>query len=724
MANIQLTDALGLVLDAQPAPFSSLLKYFQQLPLMHLCSDVLSKAAGFTLDQPALTAFSSGISFDKGVTAGPGGTSISISSGAHGSLELIQRTPAVVSLPDVLAADVNIAPDTCFLAFGIDASAGAAIGSDSGNLQFGIGPNEAIEIRNYQSFPLSQKISLLDAVRETVSHFTIPFNFDDLSSLPPGCIATVTGTGSLKFSGTANLLTVTNPLASASLPAPLPAPSVTAGGSVQVGAKVELHSTYQICARNVAPGRVELGWYRESGSEFDITSAVSEGVDAGFGSTDLFASIIGAVSSSAAADLDQLQRAGLSSDEIASIQSAVKGAVSRKLEIALASEIGAADTASAMFLFEIDLGALSPSSREAIDQALHGDLSALHAGALPGIALSQSVWEKARSRHVQLTLNLLGILNFGSISTLATSGSVLVEPATGALIVTDKATAGRIRSTAVNFGADTEKLRHVMAESFLITAAYNGMQRQVGEPALSCSHDFFDLQQNTAPSRLARELRVGIALGLLTPAEAVPPAGIPDFGVTMVRAAVTYDAHTAETLFLAPGGQPLAREFYENMGRAAIQLLVSENDVDAVRRKPAIDDDLWNQMKSLGQPDFPGLFAGIAEPLVGAITADYSAIVWWADAMTGAGKTLAAVHDWFSQNPKASLGDPELQKLRQDLAGHLKEVASTTHEQFGEPWGLIAMDQASNRSANAEILVTGPKLVRSSKRAISAAARS
>ncbi len=724
MATIQLTDALGLVLNIDPAPFSSLWKYFQQLPVLHLTSTVLTKAAGFTLDQPALTAFVSGLSFDKDISAGPGGTAISISSGAHGSLELIQHTPAVVNLPGILAGKLTIAPDTCFVAFGIDASAGIAVGSDSGALQFGIGPGETIEIRNYQSFPLHQKIPLLDAVRETISRFTVPFCCDDLSSLPEGCVATVTGSGSLKLSGTANLLAVTNPLASASLPAPLPTLSVTAGGTMQIGATVEVRCKYQICARSIAPGRVELGWYRDNGTEFDINATVSEGVSAGFGSTDLFSSIIGVVSSSAAADLGQLQKANLPPNEIASIQSAVKSAVNRKLEIALSSQIGAAESGSAMFLFEIDLAVLAPSSRQAVDQALRGDLSALHAGALPGIALSQSVWEKTRSGHIQLTVNLLGILNFGAISTLASSGAVLAEPATGALVVTDKATANRVRSTAVNFGADTEKLRHVMAESFLITAVYQGLQRQVGAPTLTCYHDFFQLQQNTTPARMAQELHIGSALGLFAPADAVPPAGIADFGCTMVRAAVTYDAPSAEALFLAPGGQPRAANVYENLGRSAILLLVSDHDADAVRRRPALDDGLWTQMKSLGQAGFAGLFAGVAAPLLGAITADYTAIVWWAEAMAGAGKMLAAVHDWFGLHPHAPLDDPELQKLRQDLAAHLKDVAATAHEEFGEPWGLVSMDQASSRSAKAEILVIGPKLVRSCQRSIVAAARS
>src|ERR1017187_9962703 len=469
MATIQLTDDLGLDADVKLAPFSSLLKYFQQLPALRLNNGDFSKAAGLTLDQPALTALSSVLSFDKDIAAGPGATAISLSAGAHGSLELIQRTPTVTSLPDVYSSDIEIAAGACYVAFGVQASVGVSAASAGGLPQFGVSPGATVDIRNYQSFPLKQGITLLDAVEETVGDFIIPANSDDLASLPDGCVATVTGTGSLKISGMANLLAVTNPLASAELPAPLPTLSVTAGGVVEVGASLELRCTFQICAQKVAPGRVRLGWYRQRTSDFAVNATVSEGISAGFGTTDLFSTMIGVISSDASADLDELQKAGLPPGQIQAIQDAVKAAVNRKLELALSTEIGATDSSSAMFLYDIEISALTPDSGQALDQALRGDLGALHASSLPGITPSQSVWEKSRSNRIRLEVNLLGILNIGMISTLTSTGAVLVEPATGALVIADKMTAERIRSTALNFGADTQKLRHVMAESFLVT---------------------------------------------------------------------------------------------------------------------------------------------------------------------------------------------------------------------------------------------------------------
>ena len=483
-----------------------------------------------------------------------------------------------------------------------------------------------------------------------------------------------------------------------------------------MGASFEISCTYQICARKLDSGRVRLGWYRDKESEVAVNAAVSEGVSAGFGSTDLFSTIVGVISPKATADLDELQKAGLPTDQIAAIQSAVEAAVARKLEIALSTEISRTHDTDASFLYDLDLAALTPSSRQAVDQALRGDLSGLQAGSLPGVTPVQSVWSQAQTKGIQLQINLLGILNFGSISKLTQSGSVLYEPATGALVITDKTTAQRIRSTAINFGAATDKLRQVMAESFLLTAAYKGSQQQVGGPALKSRHSFFDLNDKTNRDRMAHELRIGKAMGLFSAEEAAVPAGIDDFGRTMIHASTQYDDTLATALFLDSSGKPLPHEYYENAGRDAIQLLVGEGDVDAIRRKPTMDNDLWAKMKSLGQPGIPALFPGIPAPLVGAITADYSVITWWADAMSGAGARLAAIRQWFGKHPSAAVDDPEFQKLRQDLANHLTKVTAQTHEQFGEPWGLIAMNQAAQRRAGASILITGPKLVRTEER--------
>ena len=46
------------------------------------------------------------------------------------------------------------------------------------------------------------------------------------------------------------------------------------------------------------------------------------------------------------------------------------------------------------------------------------------------------------------------------------------------------------------------------------------------------------------------------------------------------------------------------------------------------------------------------------------------------------------------------------------LASHLAKVAKNTREEFGQPWGLVAMNEASGRRAPASILILGPRFVR------------
>ena len=542
--------------------------------------------------------------------------------------------------------------------------------------------------------------------------FLIPACTSDLEAIPEKGAVTVTGAGSLKLSVDADLLALTNPLAVAKLPGPLPVARVTAGGAIQVGAAYRIEGEFQIRAIRLDGRRVRIGWHRRKSNEWTVEATASAGVSVGTGEMDLFSTLVRAISADPKADIEELGLAGLSPDQATAILAAVQAAVSRRLELALAVEMSALESGGAAFLYEIDLPRLTPLSRDALDRALQGDLSALHRDALPGVTCVRSIWTKASEKRISLDVNLLGIYNFGSIASLVRTGTVLAEPATGALVFTDQITADRVRSAQVNYGADTSKLRHVLAESFLITAVYRGTEQAAGGLSLASSHTFFELRNNTSRQDMLRSLRIGTALGLWNEPAAGLPADAGDFGRTTVHARTDYDDALTTSLFLDAGGNPYPQEFYENAGRAALQLLVAEGDQDAVRRKPAIDDDLWRRMKASGQPGFGQLFPNLPAPLVGAIVADYSTIVWWAEAMAGASQRLAAMRRFSLLNPTASPQDTEFQALRNDLASHLAKVAKNTREEFGQPWGLVAMNEASGRRAPASILILGPRFVR------------
>jgi len=716
MPTIKLSDQFGLDVDAKLVPASALLKYFQQIPALRLESLNLAQVGGLTLEDPAIRSVTAGVSFAQPVGLGEGAPSLSIGAGTHASVRIVRDAD---DLPGEDTPDA--AADTCYVEFEIEAAVSPSVSTTVGGIHFGASPSTTVTLGSYSPFRLHKGVTLLEAVKETIGAFEVPAHWSDLADLAAGQVTRVSVEGKLELSGSVDLLATTNPLASASLPAPLPGLTVSAGGSVTAGVSFEVAAEYEVVVRKLESGAVRIGWYHKKQTEVAVHVKAREGISAGLGSTDLFSQLIGVISANPKADLAELESVGVSGSQAVDIQSAVKAAVGRKLEVAIGAEISASDSKRATFLYEVTPAALTDDSRAALDGALRGDLTGLHGATLPGIACVRSVWDNVRKRAVELDVNLLGVLNYRSVTTLALEGKVLFEPATGSLTITDQATASRIQSLQVNFGADTQKLRHVLAESFLITAAYHGANQVSSAPSLRCSHSFFELDNSTSRAELARELRAGVAIGLLSTAESELPAGVQDFGRTLVNLSADYDSDLVGAMFLDGGGSPRPHEDYETAGRAALLALVPEDADDAVRRRPALEDGLWSRMKDVGQPSFPSLFVGVATPLVGAITADYSTIEWWADAMHKTGQQLASVRQWASQHPTAGLQDAGFQQQREKLAQYLRGVAGSTREEFGQPWGLVAMYLLVGRSAGAKLMVSGPRLVVSRRREPAAA---
>jgi hypothetical protein len=420
--------------------------------------------------------------------------------------------------------------------------------------------------------------------------------------------------------------------------------------------------------------------------------------------------VIGAISADAAADRAALAKAGVPADQADSIKSAVQAAVNRKLEVAVSAELGAASSSEAAFLFDLDLARLDAAGTQAVDAALSGNLSGLaDPDSLPaGITEIRSILTRARTARFALKINLLGIFNFGSVSELVRKGTVTFTPSTGELVIADSVTASRIQTQAVNFGADEEKLRQVMAESLLITAAYRGSRTVVAPPELSSSHLFFRLDNNTTPEEMRRFAAIAPALGLAAP---TLPAEAASYGRTSVLAEASYDDAAAEALFLFKGA-PRAHSEYEAAGRRAVALLVLSDADDSFRLRPATDDALWGRMKDMGPANFAQL---LPQTQADGVRPDYLAIQWWADSMRGTAEILARMKQTAAPN------DPDFQKNRLQLADHLRDAAAKAHEQFGAPWGLVAMYLVSGGKARTAIHIRSPHLVFTAEPALAAA---
>jgi hypothetical protein len=724
MPSIKLTDRLGADFDVDLPEDSSIARYISGLTQLRLRPIDLSGLKDQRLDQVPVSSVSAGASFDRPLGVGIGGAEMEIGAGLSGRLALHTPDDGELFEADYYGDPVGIAGDERYLSVGLTASIGAGAAGGAGDLSFGFDAGTSVSLTTYTPFTRRAPAgggepafpTFGEALRQALEGFSIPGDLEDLRRMAPGTVSTAEGRGALKFSAGVNLLSVVNPLAAADLPVPAGEVKISSGAAIKVGAAFEVSGEYQIRVQKLNDGRnVRLGFYRKRGSAFGLKVSAGAGLSATVGRSDLIEALLRAASADPRADGEELAAGGLSAARVAEIEAAVKAGVQRKLELALSYELNQEHSREAAFLFEADLDRLDAPGRLALHKALDADLSALtgDAGELPaGIRLVRSIFTEIRKARHALKLNLVGIYNYISVSTLILKGTVQYEPESGELVIADKATASRIRASAVNFAADGEKLRRVLAESVLITAAYRCSGLAAGAPQLHILHSYFELHTRTGRQTLKDSLDVAEALGLIRRGEKEGVLGGSDeFGRTMLYAETRYGDALATALFL-DGARPRSREEYERAGRRALLLLVQEDDPDSYRRLPAVDDGLWGRMKSSGQPGFRLLdpLRGLSGPQLGAVTADFSVIVWWAEAMEGMAARLAEIRRYLADNPGVDAENNTFKSLRRKLAERLKNVAKDTKEQFSDPWGLVAMDLASGQRAPAKVQVTGAHL--------------
>jgi hypothetical protein len=727
MPNIKLIDAFGFTGDVKLSEDAGVVKYIRSLSQIKVSDLKLSALTQTPLDKVPLNSASGGLSFEQPVPIGINQVEMTVKAEGGGRLRLIGPRDKQLFDPEVFGEPVKINDDQFYVSIGVTASLASNLSAETRDLGFGFDAGGQIALAVYKPFTKSGAdggafTPFVQAVQETARDFVLLGDIEDLSKMSEGLIATVEGSGHLKFSVEAELLSVVNPLATVDPPGPGEL-KVVSGGSVKVGATFQLFGEYQIRAQKLDKQRVRLGIYRKRGKEFTLTVTAKGGVSASVGGFDLFERVLKAVSRDPEVDKKQLEAAGLNAGQIASIESAVKAAIARKLELAASFELSAASSNEAAFDYEIDLAKLGPEGRQAIHKALDGDLTALAGDAeMPaGVTLRRSIFTEIQKRKHTLKLNLIGIYSFISISALTLKGRVMFVPETGELLITDSATATRIAASTSNFAADHAKLRKVMAESFLLTAAYLCSRTVAQSPTLEITHSYFELHSKTNRETMKNNLDVVETLGLMTRQEKEKLlGGANDFGSTTLYVNTHYDDALATALFLNADGTPRKEEEFEQAGRDAIKSLVQTGESDDYRRLPATDSALWNELKQLGNPQtfkslekIKALKAAKKLPMeivVGGIGTDYAVIRWWAQEMRGMALKLAEIRGFIKVNPKVGPDNNTFNGLRRGLAEHLKGVASRTRSEFGDPWGLVAMDLTTGRAAKAEAQVTGPRV--------------
>lgn len=717
MPSINLTDNVGVEVNAELNEDSALARYLKGLSKLKFAGFKFADIANVPLDQAPLNSLESGITISEPIAVG-GNSELKIDAGASGGMKLYSVKDKQLFDPNLYGDPIAINANQFYVSIDTAAKTSADFITTSGDLSFGLGGGGSVGFSSYRLFEKTGAAAFplwLDALKESVANFMIPRDLKDLAKMSVGSVATVEGSGSLKVSGEVELLSAINPLASVNLPEPLGALELSSGGSIKVGASFEISGAFQIRVHKTGADKVTLGIYRERGKEFNVKASASIGASIAVGDFQPLEPLLKAISSNPAKDLEKL-KSELDEGEAETIRKVLEAGISRKLEIALELELSSQSTSTAAFLFGIELSKLDEGGRQALHQALGGDLRKLPAQQqlLPaGISLVRTIFTEVKKQKHALKFNLLGIYNFISVSTLILKGRVMFERETGELVITDTATASRISASSLNFAADGQKLRKVLAESVLISAAYRCSKLVLQQPELQLAHSYFELHTRTDQTAMKNNLDVFEALGLMSASEKNELLGTAtQFGRTTLYSETAYDEALVDRLFLN-NGKARPQTDYELAGRKALALLVQSGEEAQERRLPATDDQLWKQMTDVGQPNFSAIakLAHLPVTTLGAIRSDYTVIMWWARSMKEMGEALAEVRVFIAKNQNANPQAEPFKGLRKKLASKLKEVASNTRSEFGDPWGLVAMDQASGRRAAAAVRLNSPTLV-------------
>jgi hypothetical protein len=714
MPIIPITDGFGLNLQAALDPKSAFAKYFQQLPSFSALQQNLASLQDTPLTGFPLKSTEVGLAFTQPTSMTTSCPQFGGSAGVAATLRIVKG--GNLFDPDPFDNPIEVPAGRAYLGLGIKINVAPEVDIPAGKLTVGFAAESTVCVSHYQSFATTDTTPTFKAaLRASLQNYVIPLSPDDLASLGIGGVAIIEGAGSLQLSGTVNLLTSVNPLVSLSA-APLPTTlQIQEGAEVDVSASCTITGDFQIRVQKVDAGTVHLGFCRRRDTDFTVQVESAIGVTAGTASTDYISAVLGAVGPSPFPSAQDLKNSGLTEEKQAAIVGALKAAIQRRLELSVLEGLHTDSSQEAAFLYEISLNDLAPDGRAAIQEALKLNLSSLgqFSASLPrGIREIKNILTTTRTKGHSLKINVLGLYNYASSADLTLQGTVLTDPASGEIVITDSATATRI-SGSINFLADSDKLRKALAQSFLITAAYRCCGLVAHAPSLKVSYWHFAEHAKTDHPTMAANLNVLSAMGLISAAQAQQNlTQKEDFGHSTFYLNTDYDDGLSQSLFLGSDGQPRAIEEYERIGRNALRQLIQPGSDDAFRLR-GLDDAVWPQVKETGSTFvnlaqvFPDLQPDSQIPV---IAGDYILIEWWATTMARMAQSLSAAKRFFSQTPPPAPSSPDFQQMQSNLWKQMADVARNTHDRFSDPWGVLAMDLASGQKSVASGQIVSPSL--------------
>jgi hypothetical protein len=634
------------------------------------------------------------------------------------------RFHAVAKVPD----------HTGYVSVGFQGSLDLGVSGSAGDLTFGFDKAGTVSLEYLKAFPLGQgEPTLGDALSRTLSSYAIPADLSDLNALSINDIATVSGEGSLQLSGGVTVTVLPNPLASVDLPLGAGTIAVKAGSAAGLSASFTISGSYQVRTRRKDADTIELSFLRESGTALEADFSASAGITATLGDTDLIATVLGAISTNPAGDKKLL--ADLRPAEIKTLAEAMKGGLDHSLRASLDEVLSAATDDQAAFQYEIQPARLGSGANLAVHKALAGDLSLLTAmedgmqnGDIlaPGLKMLNSVVSEMRKRGATLKINLLGILNYLTVSELIRNSEILTDAVTGDVTIKETVTGNSITSVSEPM-ARNEALCKAIFDSVMVTTSYRA-GKAVALPDLSCEQMHFALHQNTNRQILSDYLSWFIALDLLTGQEKEAILSrFTDGGPSTCVLRTSFGDAECASMFFDESGNLRSKQYYLEIGRLALRALLDPKHqaVDGLRYQ-IVDDKLWPAALHTGANVNLGPLVGLstADAEVAYLIGDVLVINDWAGAMVEAGALVQDLRAFVGNCDASTLSqNNEFKKKRVALQQKMAVLVKASKTRFDEPWGMVCLFWAggSPRTAYAKTAAERFTVERCAQAALAAA---
>lgn len=694
MADIQFSDNAGKSIDGVPdriTSLGSLAQYLIREPLHLLVIPDLAKVSNDKLSQASKDRplkFELGLEHAFQLGAANPEVEFTPQSKVAFALDAVSGDDLFAQEPFEVAC--TIPENTGYACLSLTGAVGIDGATPLADLTVGFKTGVGVTFNYFRAFALGENEPTVGtALGETVHRFVIPNSLAALRLLAPNDIAAVSGNGSLTLSADVSISLPTNPLVSIDLPLAAGPIAVRDGLVADLSASFQVEGSYQLRARKLDQNTVELLYAPEKSTTLQLGASASAGISVQIGQAELISALLGAIDGANTPGAAVLATSGLSQDEAQTFGSAVKAGLDRSLAASINQVFSSLHSHEAAFVYELKLDQLTSDSQAAIESALHGDLSRLNrlekhmqpGGTIAaGVRLIKTVLGTIRDTGCTLNINLLGIVNFTSLTEFVRNSEVVTDSVTGDVTLKETITGNRISAIIEPFKRD-EALRKALFDSVVATLLHSASGMSNLEFSISGLH--FALNQNTNLQNLRDYLGWFSAFGLLADSDgdsALETLHAKGMSTCLIRS--RFDPARTASLFLTSDGVALSKSRYVEIGsRALIALLDPVNkQVDRHRKTVLENQDLLARIIEAGAASNARLLLHApanVDPLFTDIYFDAQVIAWWASSMADLARSLARF--------KASGTNFE------ELGRKVSSMLKNSPVRFDQPWGLLAL---------------------------------